>query len=39
MVIKVTTEAVQILGAYGYCREYPTEKLMRDAALLNYFGQ
>ncbi len=33
MVIKVTTEAVQILGAYGYCREYPTEKLMRDAAL------
>jgi acyl-CoA dehydrogenase len=32
MVMKVTTEAVQVLGAYGYCREYPTERLMRDAA-------
>jgi len=33
MVMKVTTNAVQILGAYGYCREYHTERLMRDAAL------
>jgi alkylation response protein AidB-like acyl-CoA dehydrogenase len=32
--LKATTEAVQILGAYGYCREYQTEKLMRDAAQL-----
>jgi alkylation response protein AidB-like acyl-CoA dehydrogenase len=28
--MKVTTEAVQILGGYGYMREYPVEKWMRD---------
>jgi alkylation response protein AidB-like acyl-CoA dehydrogenase len=27
----VTTEAVQIFGGYGYMRDYPVEKLMRDA--------
>jgi acyl-CoA dehydrogenase len=30
-VAKVTTDAVQIFGGYGYTREYPVEKLMRDA--------
>lgn len=29
--MKVTTDAVQILGGYGYTREYPVEKMMRDA--------
>jgi alkylation response protein AidB-like acyl-CoA dehydrogenase len=27
----VTTEAVQVLGGYGYSREYPMERMMRDA--------
>jgi len=27
----VTDEAVQVFGGYGYMREYPVEKLMRDA--------
>jgi acyl-CoA dehydrogenase len=30
-VMFVTTEAVQIFGGYGYMRDYPVEKLMRDA--------
>jgi acyl-CoA dehydrogenase len=29
--MKVTTDAVQIFGGYGYIKEYPVEKLMRDA--------
>ena len=29
--MKVTTDAVQIFGGYGYMKEYPVEKLMRDA--------
>ena len=31
MAMKVTTDAVQVLGGYGYTREYPVEKMMRDA--------
>jgi acyl-CoA dehydrogenase len=31
MAMKVTTDAVQIFGGYGYSQEYPVEKLMRDA--------
>jgi alkylation response protein AidB-like acyl-CoA dehydrogenase len=27
----VTTQAVQVFGGYGYMRDYPVEKLMRDA--------
>jgi alkylation response protein AidB-like acyl-CoA dehydrogenase len=29
--MKVTTEAVQVLGGYGYVREYHVERMMRDA--------
>ena len=29
--MKVTTDAVQVLGGYGYTTEYPVEKMMRDA--------
>ena len=35
--MKVTTEALQILGGYGYMRDYPMEKLMRDAKLLQIY--
>ncbi|MEW6443060.1 MAG: acyl-CoA dehydrogenase family protein [bacterium] len=31
MAMKVTTDAVQVLGGYGYTRDYPVEKMMRDA--------
>jgi len=29
--LRVTTDAVQILGAYGYMKDYPVERMMRDA--------
>ena len=29
--MKVTTDAVQLLGGYGYTKEYPVERMMRDA--------
>jgi acyl-CoA dehydrogenase len=35
--MKVTTDAVQIFGGYGYMREYPVEKLMRDAKLFQIY--
>jgi acyl-CoA dehydrogenase len=35
--MKVTTEAVQILGGYGYMKDFPIEKLMRDAKLLQIY--
>lgn len=35
--MKVTTNAVQVLGGYGYMREYPVEKLMRDAKIFEIF--
>jgi alkylation response protein AidB-like acyl-CoA dehydrogenase len=37
MCMKVTTDAVQIFGGYGYSREYPVEKLMRDAKIFQIF--
>ena len=33
----VTTEAVQILGGYGYIREYPVERMMRDAKITQIY--
>ncbi|MCK5451231.1 MAG: acyl-CoA dehydrogenase family protein, partial [Candidatus Omnitrophica bacterium] len=35
--MKVTTDAVQILGGYGYMKEYPVEKLMRDAKITQIY--
>jgi alkylation response protein AidB-like acyl-CoA dehydrogenase len=35
--MKVTTNAVQILGGYGYSREYPVEKMMRDAKITTLY--
>jgi acyl-CoA dehydrogenase len=37
MAMKATTDAVQIFGGYGYSREYPVEKLMRDAKLIQIY--
>ncbi|MFQ5342595.1 MAG: acyl-CoA dehydrogenase family protein [Anaerolineae bacterium] len=35
--MQATTDAVQIFGGYGYSREYPVEKYMRDAKLLQIY--
>ena len=35
--MKVTTDAVQIFGGNGYSKEYPVEKLMRDAKIFQIF--
>ncbi|MBU0503462.1 MAG: acyl-CoA dehydrogenase family protein [Candidatus Omnitrophota bacterium] len=35
--MKVTTDAVQIFGGYGYMREYPAEKYMRDAKITQIY--
>ncbi len=35
--MKVTVDAVQILGGYGYMKEYPVEKMMRDAKILQIY--
>jgi len=35
--MKVTTDAVQVLGGSGYMRDYPVEKMMRDAKILQIF--
>ncbi|HYR68732.1 MAG TPA: acyl-CoA dehydrogenase family protein, partial [Candidatus Dormibacteraeota bacterium] len=37
MAMKVTTDAVQVFGGYGYIKEYPVEKLMRDAKLFQIY--
>lgn len=37
MCMKTTTDAVQIFGGYGYSREYPVEKLMRDAKIYQIY--
>ncbi|MBX9703000.1 MAG: acyl-CoA dehydrogenase family protein [Silvanigrellaceae bacterium] len=38
MATKVALDAIQILGGYGYIREFPVERLMRDAKLLEIGG-
>ena len=35
--MKVATDAVQVLGGYGYMRDYPVEKMMRDAKILQIY--
>jgi alkylation response protein AidB-like acyl-CoA dehydrogenase len=36
--MEVTTQAVQVYGGYGYMRDYPVEKLMRDAKAMEILG-
>ena len=35
--MQTAIDAVQILGGYGYSREYPVEKLLRDAKIFQIF--
>jgi butyryl-CoA dehydrogenase len=35
--MKVTTDAIQVLGGYGYMRDYPVEKYMRDAKITQIY--
>ena len=35
--MKVTTDAMQIFGGVGYMRDYPVEKMMRDAKILQIY--
>lgn len=35
--MKITTDAIQIFGGYGYTKDYPVERLFRDAKLTQIF--
>jgi len=35
--MRVTTDAVQLFGGYGYCQDYPIEKYMRDAKITQIY--
>jgi butyryl-CoA dehydrogenase len=35
--MRVTTDAVQVYGGYGYMKEYPMEKMMRDAKITQIY--
>ena len=35
--MEVTTDAVQVLGGYGYTRDYPVERMMRDAKITQIY--
>ncbi len=37
MAMKVTVDAVQVMGGSGYMKEYPVEKMMRDAKILQIY--
>lgn len=37
MAMEVTTQCVQVMGSYGYSKEYPVEKYMRDAKIVQIF--
>ena len=35
--MRVTTDCVQLFGGYGYCKDYPIEKYMRDAKITQIY--
>ena len=35
--MQVTTDCVQLFGGYGYCKDYPIEKYMRDAKITQIY--
>ena len=37
LAMKVTTDALQILGGYGYMKDHPVERMMRDAKITQIF--
>ena len=37
MAMRVTTDAVQLLGGYGYLRDFPVERMMRDAKITQIY--
>jgi alkylation response protein AidB-like acyl-CoA dehydrogenase len=37
MAMRVTTDAVQVLGGYGYVQDYPVERMMRDAKITQIY--
>lgn len=37
MAVKVALDAIQVLGGYGYMKEYPVEKMLRDAKILQIY--
>ena len=37
MSVQVTLDAVQIMGGYGYSREYPVERMLRDAKITQIY--
>jgi alkylation response protein AidB-like acyl-CoA dehydrogenase len=37
MAMRVTTDAVQVFGGYGYTRDYPVERFMRDAKIMQIY--
>lgn len=37
MAVKVALDAIQIMGGYGYSREYPVERLLRDAKITQIY--
>jgi len=37
LAMKVTVDAVQVFGGYGYMKEYPVEKMMRDAKITQIY--
>ena len=36
--MQVTTDAVQVMGGYGYMKDYPAERYFRDAQVINVLG-
>lgn len=35
--MEITTDAIQIFGGYGYCKDFPVERLFREAKLTQIF--
>ena len=35
--MEITTDAVQVLGGYGYSKDYPVERMMRDAKITQIY--
>jgi alkylation response protein AidB-like acyl-CoA dehydrogenase len=35
--MKITTDAVQVLGGFGYVKDFPVERMMRDAKIFQIF--